>query len=191
MTVTRSVAADLTCNGTTPAGAVRAIQARLELGANSALVVSYLLIADMHRLRIPHRAPPRRVDGLWRHTCFEVFLGVPGSPAYCEFNFSPSGEWAAYRFRGYRDGDPLPDEALAPDIASEFDDARLTLSAQVRWDRLALIDAGSSLRVGLSAVIEAADSGLSYWALKHPADKPDFHHADSFALEVALSAMSA
>ena len=33
----------------------------------------------------------------------------------------------------------------------------------------------------LSAVIEASD-GLSYWALRHPADKPDFHDADGFAL---------
>jgi hypothetical protein len=38
-----------------------------------------------------------------------------------------------------------------------------------------------SLRVGLSAVIEASD-GFSYWALRHRADKPDFHDADGFAL---------
>jgi len=43
----------------------------------------------------------------------------------------------------------------------------------------------------LSAVIEATDGSLSYWALEHPADKPDFHHPDSFALELALVAESA
>jgi hypothetical protein len=38
------------------------------------------------------------------------------------------------------------------------------------------------LRLGLSAVIESCNGSLSYWALRHPAGKPDFHHADAFAL---------
>ena len=33
----------------------------------------------------------------------------------------------------------------------------------------------------LLAVIEAID-GFSYWALRHPADKPDFHNTEGFAL---------
>jgi len=36
---------------------------------------------------------------------------------------------------------------------------------------------------GLSAVIEDISGGTSYWALAHPPGKPDFHHADGFALE--------
>jgi hypothetical protein len=33
-------------------------------------------------------------------------------------------------------------------------------------------------------VIEEKSGLLSYWALKHPPGKPDFHHPDAFALEV-------
>ena len=40
------------------------------------------------------------------------------------------------------------------------------------------------LRLGLAAVIEDKARVLSYWALKHPAEKPDFHHADSFVVEL-------
>ena len=40
------------------------------------------------------------------------------------------------------------------------------------------------LRLGLSVVIEAHDGALSYWALRHPQAKPDFHHAEAFALEL-------
>jgi hypothetical protein len=40
------------------------------------------------------------------------------------------------------------------------------------------------LRLGLSAVIEDDNGSLSYWALKHPSGKPDFHHPDAFALEI-------
>jgi len=37
-------------------------------------------------------------------------------------------------------------------------------------------------RIGLSAVIEETDGTKSYWALRHPPGKPDFHHPDCFAL---------
>ena len=40
-------------------------------------------------------------------------------------------------------------------------------------------------RARLAAVIEATDGSLSYWALAHPSDKPDFHHPDSFVLELS------
>ncbi|MBI3061386.1 MAG: hypothetical protein HYY83_05345 [Deltaproteobacteria bacterium] len=30
----------------------------------------------------------------------------------------------------------------------------------------------------------AQDGTISYWALKHPPGKPDFHHPDAFALEI-------
>jgi hypothetical protein len=33
-------------------------------------------------------------------------------------------------------------------------------------------------------VIETLDGSLSYWALRHPPGKPDFHHSESFALEL-------
>src|ERR687891_2447317 len=32
-------------------------------------------------------------------------------------NFSPSGEWAFYSFRDYRDGGPMENDELAPKIA--------------------------------------------------------------------------
>ena len=37
------------------------------------------------------------------------------------------------------------------------------------------------LHIGLSAVIQDADGGTTYWALAHAPGKPDFHHPDSFA----------
>ena len=60
--------------------------------------------------------------------------------------------------------------------------ARLELDATIRLDRLQL--AQPALSVGLCAVIEDARGSLSYWALKHPPGKPDFHQRDAFALEL-------
>ena len=41
---------------------------------------------------------------------------------------------------------------------------------------------GSAL--ALAAVIEDEAGALSYWALRHAAGVPDFHHPDAYALEL-------
>ena len=38
--------------------------------------------------------------------------------------------------------------------------------------------------LGLSAVLEDLNGEKTWWALAHAPDKPDFHHPDSFALEL-------
>ena len=98
-----------------------------------------------------------------------------GGPAYREFNFSPSGEWAAYAFAAYRDGGPLV--IADPIITVRRAPERLELEASVPVE-------GASLRIGLSVVVEDAEGALSYWALRHAPGKPDFHHRDAFALEL-------
>ena len=35
----------------------------------------------------------RRMDNLWKHTCFETFLTTPGTRGYLEINESPDGDW--------------------------------------------------------------------------------------------------
>ena len=97
-------------------------------------------------------------------------------PEYREFNFSPSGEWAVYAFRGYRDGSALEIE-LTPGIVVRTSRDRLELDAEISQDNL---PQGRPLRLGLSAVVEDTDGMLSYWALRHSRGKPDFHHADAF-----------
>ena len=104
-------------------------------------------------------------------------------PGYREFNFSPSGEWAVYAFRGYRDGDELGIE-LTPEIVVRRTEDRLELDAEISQD---LLPSGRPLRLGLSVVVEDTDGVLSYWALRHPPGKPDFHHTDAFASQLVLS----
>ncbi len=172
---------DLRCHPSTRSEAVRAIQVLVRRSANAELQMTFRLDGDISRIRVSSPGVPRIATQLWRHTCFEAFIAVEGQPAYHEFNFAPSGEWAVYAFCGYRNGGPLANEMMRPDIAVRSTGNRLELDALVRLDALSAIHPRASLRIGLSAVIEASD-GLSYWALRHPADKPDFHDADGFAL---------
>jgi hypothetical protein len=173
---------DLTCHPSSSPGTVRAIQVLVRRSARAELQMTFRLDGDIPRIRIPSPAAPRIGTELWRHTCFEAFIALEGQPAYHEFNFAPSGEWCVYALSSYRNGGPVADEMMRPDIALRSNHSRLELDALVRLDALSAIHPRAVLRIGLSAVIEASDGTLSYWALRHPADKPDFHDADGFAL---------
>src|SRR6266851_4852662 len=82
--------------------------ARVEVGVArpraDRLVLSYTMTGTMSDVRMPPVVTPARADDLWQHTCFEAFVRASSGPAYYEFNFAPSTEWAAYRFDGYRSG---------------------------------------------------------------------------------------
>ena len=160
----------------TPGAAVFSLLAHVSRDPG-ALSVRYVLAGDLERLRLPPRAVPARRDGLWRHTCFELFVGSPTGPAYEEYNFSPSGQWAAYAFAGYREGG-APLERVVPAMERRQDGHELALDAAIPCATR------GRLRLGLSAVLEDASGALSYWALRHAGGRPDFHDARSFALEL-------
>jgi hypothetical protein len=172
---------DLRCHPSTRSETVHAIQVLVRRSASAELQITFRLDGDIPRIVVSSPGLPRIATELWRHTCFEAFIAVEGRSAYHEFNFAPSGEWTVYAFSGYRNGGPLANEMLRPDIAVRSSDRRLELDAMVRLDGLSASHSQASLRIGLSAVIEAGD-GLSYWALRHPAGRADFHDADGFAL---------
>jgi hypothetical protein len=157
-----------------PCAALRGIRVSIE-PKKEVLRVAYVFEGDIDRLRIPPPRPPRSADRLWQHTCCEIFIARPGAPGYREFNFSPSGEWAAYAFENYREGSKRL--SVPPGITVRQSEAYLELKAAVPCE-------DGKLRVALSAVVEDAGGSLSYWALKHARGKPDFHHPDAFALEL-------
>lgn len=164
-------------------GAVRGLAATAVVTRES-IDLQFRLEADMARIALPSSVATRRRDGLWQHSCFEAFLRPDGSDSYYEFNFSPSGEWAAYRFAGRREGRSLPDlptPAIA--FAAQADGCRL--SAGIPLAALPELAQARALAVGLTAVIEPADGGLTYWALAHGGDAPDFHDPSTFQLRLA------
>lgn len=173
----------------TPAAFVRSIGARVELTCGgTTLALSFALEGQLDRLRVPPPRAPRRAERLWEHTCFEAFVAVAGEAAYHELNFAPSGEWAVYAFRSYRQsGGPAAE--LEPQITVHTNPDRIELTAALPLDCLA--PRSVRLRLGLSAVVEDESGTLSYWALVHPGAKPDFHHPDSFALAVDLPSLRA
>ncbi|VXB29136.1 DOMON-like domain-containing protein [Brevundimonas sp. G8] len=141
--------------------------------AGRVLSLEYVLTGPVEMVRWPDAAARARTDDLWRATCFEAFVQTAGG--YVEYNLSPSGAWAAYRFDGYREGMRVLDIA-PPFIVTRAAPGQFVLTLDVELPE----DATGG--VGLTAVIEGLDGAIAYWALVHPSDKPDFHHPDSFAL---------
>jgi len=94
----------LACHRRTPSRVIRDIGVAAGRAAGGALALRFALEGDLSAVLIPEQRPSRRVDGLWRHTCFEAFVMAGEGPGYREFNFSPAGEWAIMAFHGYRDG---------------------------------------------------------------------------------------
>jgi len=177
--------ANLRCHPTTPCEEVRAINVRLRR-TNAELDLNFQLEGNISRLCLLPPSGHQDLVELWRHTCFEVFVGVEGQAAYHEINFAPSSEWRAYAFRAYRDPVPLTNQFRALIVATRATSERLELAIRLVLADLSPIHPRSALRLGLSAVIERADGRLSFWALRHSAHKPDFHHPDAFALRLEV-----
>jgi hypothetical protein len=120
--------------------AIRAIEVELDLAEPNILWLRYSIIGDMRRLRIPRLSSPTRRNGLWQHTCFEVFVKGSGA-AYFELNISPSRQWAAFCFDAYRQGMAQLQLSPAPRIHVESSLGGFALVAVVDLKGLPKLDA--------------------------------------------------
>ncbi len=141
------------------------------------LALTYAITAAPGGLRLPPSRPPERTDGLWRTTCLELFVADAGA-AYREFNFAPSGQWAAYGFTARREGMAPLAMAEAPAIRLRQEEAAMAVSVAMRGIGI------GALRLGITAVIEEIDGTKSYWALRHGGNAPDFHDPDCFVAQL-------
>jgi hypothetical protein len=161
---------------------VRALRARVSRFGRTGLCLDYELDGECAALLLPKLDDPLMAHELWRHSCFEAFIAPAQGECYFEFNFSPSRAWACYRFESYRDGD------MRHVVLNEVEiDTALTsnrYSQRVTFDCPLPLRTSSPLRLGLCAVIETRTAGLSYWALTHSKDKPDFHDRAGWLLEL-------
>jgi len=155
-----------------PAGAILSIDAELQRMVGGAVAI-FRVRGDISKLVIPPPEAPERASDLWRTTCFELFVAGDGT-SYREFNFSPSGQWAAYEFQDYRE-----DRTNVPaDVEMEIyqENSELQFSAKIKAEFM------NPAFVGLTAVIEETDGIIRYWATSFAPGEPDFHAAATRSL---------
>jgi hypothetical protein len=142
------------------------------LGAMATTNIWFCVGAPAARFVIPESGEPKRADELWKRTCLEAFLQRSDDIGYREWNFAPSGDWAAYDFTGVREGMATAEVAV-PYVRMEDNLTWWALGATIA------VEAGK-WQLGLSAVLDEKDGAKSYWALAHPSEKPDFHNPGCF-----------
>lgn len=145
------------------------------------LLIEYKIQGALERINRPSISPVAgRCHELWRHTCFELFLGIQGETAYWEVNLSPSGCWNIYHFDDYRTG-MREESTIGPPLCRIISDIdSLSLSCSLEYN--SIIDNASSIEIGVSSVVEAIDGRTSYWAIEHHGTEPDFHDRRSFQI---------
>ncbi len=191
----------------TPCGALTGIAIEMARVRPLRLQIRYVLIGNIRRVRLRRREQDRG-DELWRHTCFEAFVRVGGEENYLEYNVSPTGHWAAYRFDRYREGmapateiqctrletdrrtEPLDPERRARlkecgmDTLERFEPAFYSLKTELTFSNAMGLAVAQPWNLGLSVIVEERNGRMSYWALAHPPGKPDFHDPACFALQL-------
>ncbi|QNI88155.1 DOMON-like domain-containing protein [Synechococcus sp. ROS8604] len=119
-----------------------------------------------------------RRDELWKHSCFEAFIGLPDSQQYWELNVSPLGHWNLYSFERYRQSGSGLVEALPPAVTVR--QTRRDFRCDVVLDLRPWWPIEGMPELGLTMVLEETNGRLSYWALSHPGEAADFHDRRSF-----------
>jgi len=171
----------LYCHADTPCLLVEKLSCSIHTLDNGDIRFDYHLNADLPRLLIPALTLSTPKDNLWEQSCFEAFIAVEGEKAYHEYNFSPSRQWAMYAFADYRERVTWK-ISQSPTIKRQQKDKQLSINVTLPVACLPANPEKKTLQIGVSAVIETRDGDISYWALKHPSHRPDFHHRESFIL---------
>jgi hypothetical protein len=137
----------------------------------------------MKELIVPDPADrPLRKAGLWEETCLEFFLAAKDSPQYWEINLSPSRHWNVYRFSDYRKG--MEEEAAFTSLPFRVERRKNFFLVDVDFPLDGIFAAGTPVKAGISAIIKLKRGKRTYWALRHPGQKPDFHLRDSFIAQL-------
>ena len=145
------------------------------------LKLRFEVIGAVPDIKLPPAGRRERRDELWKQTCFEAFLTSDDFSGYLEFNFAPNGDWAAYQFESYRDGGSNL-TMDAPDIQTDRASDRLAVTATIA--RLPKDLLSGQIRLGPAAILQTHQGDRSYWALAHPAARPDFHRPENFKINL-------
>lgn len=156
------------------------ISTKVSLLDTKLLISFHLTDPDQKVILQDIKSNPSRVIGLWNQTCFEFFLKCQSTGQYIEFNISPSHDWNIFHFSKL--GDELNElsEIQSLIIQSEYKDSSFTILFKADLRNLPnSFNQISDLYISTTAVINIEDT-LSYWAIKHTDDRPNFHHPESY-----------
>jgi len=144
------------------------------------IAVTYDVTGEIDKVRWPALSKSQFRRELWTTTCFELFVGIPDTERYLEFNFSPSKEWCGFSFQSYRVGRSDLRDLVFSSFNVTRKESMVSIHAQFEIPETLSNFENSEHRAALTAVIEDTDGQITYWADTHRSDVPDFHNNQSF-----------
>ncbi len=150
-------------------------------GALGAAATAQHVVRD-RRARLAFRHSRRRRARARRRplaaTCLEAFLRRSGGEEYREWNFAPSGQWAAYDFSAYREGMTNAEIEAPPYIRMEDNLTWWTLGATIA------VDAGLQWDLNSRPFSRRRTAPSPTGRSRIRPGKPDFHAPDCFAAKL-------
>jgi len=162
----------------------------LSISANLAwqadkIIIDFELRGDINRLNLAEFTTEKnRIIGLWEATCFELFIKATNSDEYLEFNFAPSGDWDCFYFTHYRSELTQYTSISSSDIEISVHQRQGQYQQNIKINTAhfpSCLQQAVQSKIGLNAVMKIGGK-LSYWGLKHPQHKPDFHNEEGFVI---------
>jgi hypothetical protein len=138
-------------------------------------------VEGVQNLIVPKFAGRGRADGLWRTTCFEMFVKPKDGTSYVEFNLSPSECWNIYAFDSPRKGMRELPMNREPDCTMRLGSSFAIFDAAIPADIIPPVEC----HYAMTCVIEEQGGTKSFWAFCHADDAPDFHEPACFTGELA------
>ena len=147
--------------------------------------IEFRITGDLQHVKWPNpQQSYTKQNDLWKTTCFELFC-KPSSQStdYFEWNFSPSGNWGFFAFKNYRDPLTLYTRHSGGFLGSHMTqtDGVCVLTTYINTHFSSMLSL-ETLQFHFTAVVEHSNGELSYWALRHAPEKPDFHAPACFVL---------
>lgn len=152
--------------------------------AGNKISLRYEVAGEVDKIILSSKSPsPSRTDDLWKATCFEFFVAIPGQPQYWEFNMSPSGDWNVYIIDAYRRVG-FREETSFKQLPFVFRNMQNNLSLDISLDLGPILHPQQIIQVGITSIVQTTDGQESYWALTHPGPQADFHLRKSFTISL-------
>lgn len=150
------------------------------------LEINYRISGELSKIAFEELSiNPKRIIGLWKKTCLELFLRSGNPKEYIEFNFSPNGDWNCFVFN--EKISELTEYNGISEIgfqsSSKTDEYKLNI--KIKKSDLPKVHQDFSIAEfsTTSVLLLKNDEGRleeTFWAINHCDSKPNFHHPDSY-----------
>ncbi len=150
------------------------VEADIKKEAKS-LVCNFFVKGEMSTLDLTTpKSENKRLDNLWKFTCFEFFLKNKKQKSYIEFNANLSSQWNLYHFDDYRIGMKEHQYDYNPKVYHHLEKDSLSIDIS-----LPFFD--DSYNFGTLTCILIDNTGKqNFFAPMHADLKPNFHDQKSF-----------